>query len=376
MPSIRSLAAAGVLLSIASWAAPSYADPAKYSLAGKFSSHLGQLLNMPLVGDTPCPSITVMSGPGVPGAATPPARTMTRPHLFGCVPGAAVVTASGTGVGAGFVLPKGALAQPLPSDVHFRTFPSFPGPIQAQTSLAFAGPDANAVFRADAWSTQAGRGAADFTWCVGNPACTKIQSDQGNLLQPMIVRYKAGANRFGGTMRMLVSAGANPSKIVVPEVGGAVRFQPIAASGTLTTGAGYAFAKAFPMGPSGSAWLMYMASSMGRITMGTTYLGPRPGAPARVAYGFPFTTGRVLVRHTGTYLGNPHNTTLSAEGGDTVTAMSVRNISLVAGSLVAPQSGPPAIGVARLTLPEPGALVQRLAAVVALLAVAAWRARR
>ena len=38
-------------------------------------------------------------------------------------------------------------------------------------------------------------------------------------------------------------------------------------------------------------------------------------------WGFPLTTKTVLARNTGTVQGNPRNTTLTAKGGDMVTAM-------------------------------------------------------
>ena len=188
----------------------------------------------------------------------------------------------------------------------------------------------------------------------------------------MIVKYTAGPNRFGGTMRMLASAGPNPSKIVA-SVPGPVSFHPLASTGSRATGAGYAAVRTDPA-VSGSGFAMYMASSMGRITMGTTDLGPRPGMTF-MHYGFPFTTGRVLVRRTGTQLGFPATSTLSAVGGDSVTAMGARNLSLVTGSLLADPVGNEWVGIAHLFLPEPGALAQRLAAVIALLAVAVSRAR-
>jgi hypothetical protein len=118
-----------------------------------------------------------------------------------------------------------------------------------------------------------------------------------------------------------------------------------------------------------------MSTAMGRISMGTGYLGPRPGTEV-MNYGFPFTTGRVLVRRTGTQLGNPVIATTSAVGSDHVTSMGARNLSLVAGAVAVSQLGGPSLAIAQLSLPEPRALAQQLAGVAALLAIAVWRACR
>jgi len=95
--------------------------------------------------------------------------------------------------------------------------------------------------------------------------------------------------------------------------------------------------------------------------------------------GFPFTTMTVLVRHTGTVAGNKHATTLTAKGGDTVTAMGKRNISLVAGGMAWAVWGP-FIGnlpeIAQLYMPEPGRASQLFAGVLGLLAIAASRRAR
>jgi hypothetical protein len=345
-----------------------------YTLTGKFTSHRGQLIDLPLLGDVPCPSLTLMSGPGAavpPMTTTPPARTMTRANAFGCV-GAAVpeLATTGAGVGGAFTLPTNALAQPLPESVHWLELPNATPLLQVQTSLAFAGPAAKAPFHESAWKDQPGRIDANFAWCIGDPTC--IKAAQGS--KHAIVKYTAGPRRFGGTMRMLALAGPNRSQVVLGNPAGGVTFIPIAATGTRPTGGGYALAQTDPSLP-GSGWAQHMTSANGRITMGTGYLGPRPGTTV-MNYGFPFTTGRVLVRETGTQLGIPQAVTLSAVGGDTVTSMGARNLSLVAGALAASKLGAPSVGIAQVALPEPDAAPQRVAAVIALLAIAAWRARR
>ena len=124
-----------------------------------------------------------------------------------------------------------------------------------------------------------------------------------------------------------------------------------------------------------------MASAMGRITMATTYLGPRPLLGSQMVDGFPFTTGTVVVRRTGQSPGpamSPATLTLTAAGGDSVTKLGARNITLVAGSLanysnVAAEDD---VGLNQIALPEPSAQLQWWTGAIALVAIAAWRARR
>jgi hypothetical protein len=278
----------------------------KYSLTGKFGSRRGGLLNLPLVGATPCPSHTVMSGPGgkaVPAPTTPPNRSQAQPaNPLGCIPvvNGLQINQSAVAKNGTFILPAKVLQQPLPASVNWLSVPNATPLFQAQTSFAFKGPQKNAKLRASAWTTQAGRAAPDFTWCPGNPECAKITEGT----KPAIVKYTAGPNRFGTTMQMVISAGPNPSRLVQAVGGGAgpVTFHPLP-TGAPVTGAGYAFQQTDPA-VNGSGWALHKSTAMGRISMGTGYLGPRPGNEV-VNYGFPFTTGRVLVRRTGTQLGNP-----------------------------------------------------------------------
>jgi hypothetical protein len=121
--------------------------PRQYTLTGKFTSHHGQLIDLPLVGNAPCPSLTLMSGPGgpIPMPTTPPARTMTRANAFGCAGAAPVqVATTGIGVGGAFTLATDALVQPPPQSVRWLHVPNATPVSQVQTSLAFAGPTAKA----------------------------------------------------------------------------------------------------------------------------------------------------------------------------------------------------------------------------------------
>src|SRR5262249_33234430 len=82
----------------------------------------------------------------------------------------------------------------------------------------------------------------------------------------------------------------------------------------------------------------------------------------------PFTTGTVFIRNVG--VGAGVTTTITAHGGDTVTPMGARNISLVAGGIGLGGGS----NLSQLMLPEPGA-AGLLAAVIALPGIAPARAR-
>ncbi len=337
-------------------------------MTGQLARRFGPLNNIPLAGDVPC-GLTLMSGTGI----SPP---VTRGHPFGCIPGAAQFTTTGIGKGGPLALPANAFAQPLPTTPRVFSIPS--AMLQITTSLAVAQPSI-AQLRANAWSTQAGRLGPDFTWCVGNPACTNAIQGTGQF-EHLFVKYTAGPNRFGGTIGFVISAGANPTRFAIKGGIGnpnGVTFVPIGTTGARPTGRGYAAKKTDPSVP-GSAWAMYMASAMGRITMATTYLGPRPLLGSRMAHGFPFTTGTVVVRRTGMTPGpakSPATLTLTAVGGDSVTTMGARNITLVAGSLVNYSNLSADVGLNQIALPEPSALLQWWAGAIALFAIAAVRAR-
>jgi hypothetical protein len=137
----------------------------------------------------------------------------------------------------------------------------------------------------------------------------------------------------------------------------------------------------------GPLWGAYMTMTVTRpkvgkqklITMVTGNLGNNFPAAYNYNFGFPWTTKTVLARNTGTVVGNPNIITLTAKGGDTVTAMGKRNLSLVTGGVARAVIGPitnntPEIG--QMYLPEPSRAAQLVAGAFVLLGVAAWRARR
>ena len=397
--SLSSVVALAVALSAAS------ATAATYTFGGKFTSNRGLLINIPVVGNTPCAGLSIMSGPGgtmVPAPVTPPARTMTRiANNYGCVapvPGK-IINTTGKGVGGAFAIPPNVWSKPFGSYVAAVQVLYAPPVVQLATSFKITGPAATRTtppagtmatgmntaafhaFKTGAWMTQTGRAGSMFTWCFGNPACTNI----GQGARPIIVKYTGGGAAFGGTMAYLISSGAGQSSLAVGAGGGALGFVLLAGMGSQPTGRGYAeyLTDMLGMGPLFGA---YMIGTVTRpivgmqmlVTMVTGYLGPAFPAAVNYNYGFPFTTMTVLARNTGTALGNPAVTTISAKGFDTVTGMGNRNISLEAGAVAATSLGTntPNMSQMLLTLPEPGRTAQVLAGVLGLLAVAAWRSRR
>ncbi|TMA24135.1 MAG: hypothetical protein E6J87_24370 [Deltaproteobacteria bacterium] len=239
-------------------------------------------------------------------------------------------------------------------------------------------------FHKSAWLTETGRAGPKFTWCFGNAACTKISQAMGvdkngdpNLAYPvhqLMVKYTPGPNRFGGTMSHVVSAGVNPSSLAIT-VGGAIQFLSLAGIGEAVTGRGYAdFLTDALMG--GDAF-----ASQSLITTLMTMV-PASGTQATVAvnkvFGFPFTTGTVLARNTGTDAQkNPLVVTLTGMGGDLVTAMGARNISLVAGGLAGIDTlATEYPSLDQIFLPEPAGSAPAIAGVLSLLAMGLSRAKR
>jgi len=382
------------------------AAPKSYVFTGKLTSNRGQIINVPMVGNVACggaglANLTVMSGHGgntIPAPYYPPPLKTVAANAYGCVghaPGKKITT-TGAGVGGAFVMPTMVFAKStpptgplvIPNATPVRQFYTnfrVTGPRSAKVvtlppgSKAYFHPSAEFhAFKKGAWATQTGRQGSMFTWCWGNPDCAQIA--QGT--KPLIVKYAGGGNAFGGTMAFVISGGVNPSNIGVAAGGGVIGFGILPTMGSQPSGGGYAV-KVASVGPKGPLWGMYQSMS-GRITMVSLYLGMNFPNVTNSNFGFPFTTMTVLARNTGTFAGNPHITTLTAKGGDTVTAMGKRNLSLVAGGVARSNVGtvtPTASNntgvaeIAQMYLPEPGGAASLAAGVVSLLAIAAARRR-
>jgi hypothetical protein len=392
------------------------AAPKQYIFTGKITSNRGILINIPVVGNANCggvglSNLVIKSGPGgamVPAPTTPGvngfgARTMTLPaNVFGCAGNVAAkkITTTGIGVGGAFVMPTKVFTRPFNSYVAAVKVPNATPVIQLATSFKITGPLKTATtpvggsmvmsfapaafhaFKKSAWMTQTGRGGQAFTWCWGNPGCAKIT--QGT--KPIIVKYKGGGgNAFGGTMAYVITATPGVSSLAVGAGGGAVGFARLSGMGSQPTGRGYA-SSLTDMLAKGPLWGAYKTMTVTRpkvgkqklITMVTGNLGNNFPAAYNYNFGFPWTTKTVLARNTGTVAGNPNIITLTAKGGDTVTAMGKRNLSLVTGGVARAVIGPITNNtpeIAQMYLPEPSRAAQLVAGAFVLLGVAVWRAR-
>lgn len=227
-------------------------------------------------------------------------------------------------------------------------------------------------FGASAWMNQAGRVGKNF-------ALTKpIGSVFGH------VTYTGGAHGFGGTMADLLSTlpgvgipGATWAVGVIPGLANAVARIPVSGMGTqhvgrgmsdlhvnVRTGAagfcignpalgqGVAIGCPVPIGVNpdcnrtGGGVLILPATPMSceLFTTGVPNTGlqaqfPFPGSTT-FNYGFPWTTGTVVISETGTGMGNPQTQIMSAMGSDVAThstvagdVVRVRTINLVAGGV-------------------------------------------
>ena len=81
MRTIRSLTSLSVLTAFVLLAAQAQAA-GTFTFAGKFTSNRGKIINIPMVGNTPCAPLTIMSNyfgmPVTPAPVTPPVRTIVR----------------------------------------------------------------------------------------------------------------------------------------------------------------------------------------------------------------------------------------------------------------------------------------------------------
>jgi hypothetical protein len=403
---------AALLFALSAIAGAAHAAPKTYVFSGKLTSNRGPSINIPLIGNVnhwtgnqSVASPTVMQGPGgsiVPAPDTPRTRTPGMlANIYGAVghvPGKQITT-TGAGVGGAFVMPTQVFSRPVQSYVAALHVPNATPAIQIATSFKFTGPRktpttalggsmvgsfpaaAFHAFKKGAWMTQTGRQGSAFTWCWGNPGCAKIT--QG--AKPLIVKYSGGGNAFGGTMAYVIEAAPGASSLAIGYGGGAVGFARLTGMGSQPTGRGYASSHTDKLAK-GPAWAFYKTMTIDRpklgnqklITMVTGNLGIIFPAAYNYNFGFPWTTRTVLARNTGTQAGNPRITTLTAKGKDTVSAMGKRNLSLVAGGVAHSVIGPliantPEIG--QMVLPEPTRAAQLAAGALALLAIAAMRAR-
>ena len=391
-----------------------------FIITGKAGSATGGFIDLPAVGGSPCPSITQAFRIGfvapqtttLGGTGMTPFNTASAVAFpGGCMadnPAVQHVTTTGMGgAGAGFTVPTGLISQPAPGSVQNVPVPLVPNIVQLATSFAFSGPQSvpfelqnqtmatggnTAPFRqmrSNNFAAHTGRAGGTFTWCFGtlmtnlpNPACTNIA--QGQPLSPGIIKNTAGPNQFGGTMGLVLTTGSNASTLALIGLpgfpAGAVGLQIIAGMGSRAAGRGYAAydTDALQSGPVFAGYTLTMTGAFGLIGMVTGPLGNLLPPGTNRNFGFPATTGQVIVRNTGTAQGMANVVTHTVAGFDSVTSMGIRNIQLVAGHLAkATVSGNNAsANFTAIRLPEPQQGYGLLAGAGSLLAIAAWRMRR
>lgn len=238
---------------------------------------------------------------------------------------------------------------------------------------------------------QTGRAGPNFTWCFGMSGCTKIGGGTG-IFGKIMVKYQGGPNRFGGTMSYVISTGTGKSNLalaVAPDAHKTLVLLALGGMGQQATGRGYAD-KLTDKVKTGPIFAMYGTGDVSvpeimqvhkLITKVSTQLNP--GAMSTMTalvnsnYGFPFTTGTVLVRATGKTPGpakSPATSTNTAMGLDkTVNGGNGRILTLVAGQMARTTEGSNTPGI--VYMPEPGHSFQLLAGALVLVGVAIWRAR-
>src|SRR5262245_13795201 len=158
---------------------------------------------------------------------------------------------------------------------------------------------------------QTGRAGADFTWCVGAPGCTTFNG--GGATQGLMVRYKAGPNRFGGTSNQIVNTGIVGSLFL--DLGFSVEINLLdSGMGAIQVeGRGYADLLTDNLAPAMTAFSMVMVapvyqmalhdpmSPIGspKLSLITMVTGPHPPLvfnfpQQNIKFGFPLTTGTVI----------------------------------------------------------------------------------
>jgi len=379
-----------------------------FSMTGRAATGSGLFVRLPAIGTGACPSLTAATtyNPQTMGGG------MNVPlNPLGCIPGGpATVNVNGTG---GFTFPTNFFSQPAPGTLVVVPVPNTPMVIQLATSWGWYAPAATPVepisgqrnvnmttptfayapwrvMKHSAWMSQTGRIASDFTACPKPPGALACSNPNQAVLPGGgggYVKNNATGGGFGGTFGIVLYAGGlNGSSLAQAVPIGpymAVLNVPLQGMGSRPAGRGYG-AFSLDMLGAGNIYPSYMLTGGGGPSAIISMVSGAPigSLPAQTNFNwaFPWTTGTIVVRGTGmTPYGQPAGGTFSIQGFDARTAMGAGQIQLVAGGVaqatVQGPNGTPNYTVLRLNLPEPGAAAQLFAAVLGLLAIAAWRAR-
>jgi hypothetical protein len=227
--------------------------------------------------------------------------------------------------------------------------------IQITTMFGHDGPYSDATLAG-------GAGPGSFTWCPANPACVfpgPIPGSQPAGNNGRIV-YSAGANQFGGVMQMGIRGGGWLSLNVAPGIAGHARIQgqgdqlryeapgggaadaPVTQNRVL--GRGYLTIPPMGIPPqpgvitSPGPFVTTMFGNTGTMPTGAKMKLPRCCTPGMsntgqytTNYGFPQTTGTVIVQQDSAYAAVVDF--FSVMGSDNRTALGAGNLNTVAGML-------------------------------------------
>ena len=352
-----------VLLAIASLVLANAASAKVLSMTGSWYMNRGPLIDIPQKGGAvPC----FNGNPSGPQGNLEDGCIANLAPRLGGIPGAAPVVVDGSE----FTLPADAFSI-FPGQPWVGAVAVAPTVQQLASTFTFMGPGrigasgnpGPASFKADAWSNdpnQNGRLAADFSWCPGGGTA---QSGYGpgvtNCTDPADatpgtgnwngrISYQSGANKFGGTMAMLMGGVGYVSVVItqIPGVAAGIGHQQVGGGVGVqraqVQGAGYNFLN-FNNFPAGNVYASFMTTQpctnqMPALPLGCdiiTAQGPLVGpfipADSQLNFGMPWTTGTVAISNTGMNGTQMATTVLTAMGYDQRTALGAGRITLVAG---------------------------------------------
>ena len=230
----------------------------------------------------------------------------------GFAPGMGLVTATGSAP-AHLTVKPGRFAESAPGTVLPLAGMTL---VQLSTMFDVMGPQATAMFGPGPKPSR----PASFTWEV-----------QAAGLQPGEVRYRAGANQFGGTMQQLLSGGGSVSVTAgATGMGGALILHNPFAFG-MAVGAGYAATATLML--LGGDITLQNAVPNGVITMPGPVVLMGPPDTVRTT-GFPWTTGQVRVVVPCYCSISSVPTIVTLTGLDDRTPLGAGHLVLVSGGLV------------------------------------------
>lgn len=339
------LVGAAVLLGLTLAAAGAQAGRT-LSMNGQWFMNRGPLVDIPANGGA-----RLCGGPPSTGCVN-----NLRPANGGIPAATQLINATGTGP-AGFTITNNQAFFQAGGAANRQTVPvaGIPTVIQLASQFSLAGPGLGtpnasagpATFQANASvldPRQAARLGPNFTWCPPNGACVTPTYSQTYGAYRAVMRYTAGANRFGGTMQMML----RDTGVVSINIGGPVLHQLVGGTSNPTfgpqmAGGGYGNFRQITLAP-GPVHSFYTipspcTSPFGQepTPPGCGLIGAQGGQVATLPgsinrdWGMPLTTGTVRVRNLASGTADPA-TTFTVMGTDSRTALGRGQITLVSGA--------------------------------------------